>query len=123
MEKLSNNKLKSTPNQKEAIKFQNLLDFSIYNLLGSFWNLMASFWLGVLFNLLFDSFSITHKDRKSIENLKNREFESLRPRVWREIAEKIRKLEKTASLRGISVYIHNGKISIYHLKSVHIMNF
>ena len=49
---------------------------------------MASFWLGVLFNLLFDSFSITHKDRKSIENLKNREFESLRPQVWREIAEK-----------------------------------
>ena len=49
---------------------------------------MASFWLGVLFNLLFDSFSITHKDRKSIENLKNREFESLRPRIWREIAEK-----------------------------------
>ena len=67
----------------------------------------------VLFNLLFDSFSITHKDRKNIENLKNCEFESLRPRVWREIAEKKHEFEKTASLRGISVYIHNGKISIY----------
>ena len=28
---------------------------------------MASFWLGVLFNLLVDSFCLTHKDRISIE--------------------------------------------------------
>ena len=48
--------------------------------------------------MLFDSFSITHQDRISIENLKNREFESLRLRIWREIAEKKRELEKTASL-------------------------
>ena len=34
----------------------------------------------------------------TVKILKNREFESLRPRIWREIAEKKRELEKTASL-------------------------
>ena len=72
---------------------------------------MASFWLGVLFNLLFDSFSITHKDRISIENLKNkdgisienlknREFESLRPRIWREIAEKKPRVRENRKFGG-----------------------
>ena len=42
--------------------------------------------------------NITSLFRISIENLKNREFESLRPRIWREIAEKKRELEKAASV-------------------------
>ena len=44
----------------------------------------------------------------SQKNLKNREFESLKPRVWRKIAAKktrVREIREfgTASLRGISV--------------------
>ncbi len=56
---------------------------------------MSSFWLEVLSNVLFDSFFITHKDRKSIENLKNRESETA---SLEGNSRKKRELEKTASL-------------------------